>query len=246
MRPKKIEELIKELNPLIHQGRQVRSRVDVTKRAFGKIEKAKQRFASRPQSADDETGRRNRAAETVRMLVETPSKFHQLFKSISGRSSQSGQSATKAEENDRAYKRAKQELTRAKASLDRKEKELEEIRADVQGKETSLSQLRHEKSELQQPEPRALGIVDSLKSWDSDKSLIFDPAESVVHYPDHGLALVGFFRDPSGILAVSLDTRELRSVDGCRIVRHVHKMDYPLKGVRHRSLLIPLNELFGQ
>ncbi|KAG5797236.1 hypothetical protein H9Q69_003705 [Fusarium xylarioides] len=63
-------------------------------------------------------------------------------------------------------------------------------------------------------DPRATTLVSALKAWDPESGAGLD-LNSSVSYPD--FALVGFNRNPAGIIAASPSNRELRWVDEARI-----------------------------
>ncbi|KAG5766590.1 hypothetical protein H9Q72_005357 [Fusarium xylarioides] len=63
-------------------------------------------------------------------------------------------------------------------------------------------------------DPRATTLVSALKVWDPESGAGLDMASSV-SYPD--FALVGFNRNPAGIVAANPSNRELRWIDEARI-----------------------------
>ncbi|KAM5357464.1 hypothetical protein ACJZ2D_016247 [Fusarium nematophilum] len=66
-------------------------------------------------------------------------------------------------------------------------------------------------------DPRVTGLLGAFQAWDSDCTVEFQPGE-FLEYPHEGLALVGFYGDPAGILTISFQNRELWWVDASRIV----------------------------
>ena len=82
---------------------------------------------------------------------------------------------------------------------------------------------------------KARQLISSLEGWDSGSASAFD--EDCVEHA--GLAIMGFHRDPQGVLVLGLNDRHLWWVDGSRIERRF--LSLALRPLVGEPILLPLD-----
>ncbi|EEU41165.1 uncharacterized protein NECHADRAFT_83309 [Fusarium vanettenii 77-13-4] len=94
---------------------------------------------------------------------------------------------------------------------------------------------RHRARALDAVDSKARQLISSLEGWDSGSASAFD--EDCVEHA--GLAIMGFHRDPQGVLVLGLNDRHIWWVDGSRIERRF--LSLALRPLVGEPILLPLD-----